>query len=597
MTIRVAIIGAGPGGLVTLKTLLEASTPDQQIEAYLFEAESDVGGTFNYRSYENAELVSSKQLTTFSDHRLPLETPDHVSLPEYVDYLRSYVERFKLGPYIKFNSPVLRVSPLQDGSQWAHRLSYVDRNDPDQTKENTFDCSHIAVCTGLHVEPNIPDIPGIENVQGEVFHSSLYKGRQQVAGKKVLILGCGETAMDIAYESIKADAESVTMCFRTGFLSFPKQLSRFQVFGKTFSGGLPIDGLITNLFETAYVHRAVAQSRLRWFISDFVIKRVLWFLTGTQAGMNQHVGALPKERLGRAFVFLNKSNKAMPYLNRPYKTHNPFLAYIGNRYIDPPEDANSDRYVDTCTWPTSIDATGRVHFQVKHDRKDWQRLKDKNIQPNCVVYCSGYKQTFPYLDASYPTASDAQIRNIVNPSNPDIAFIGFVRPGVGAIPPIAEQQAMWWTALITGRMQMPMDPPHYHLLAAKGSRIQYGVDHSAYMSTLAKDFGGAPGLLELYRRHGLQILLIYCFGASFVTFYRLTGPFESSVAPEIARTELAETILRRGYTGNLFFGLIPMLFYGVVNSVALLLDMVGLLPLETEMGCGESCKGKAKLSI
>lgn len=139
--------------------------------------------------------MSSKQLTTFSDHRLPLETPDHVSLPEYVDYLRSYVERFKLGPYIKFNSPVVRVSPLKDGSQWAHQLSYVDRNDPDQTKENTFDCSHIAVCTGLHVEPNIPDIPGIENVQGDVFHSSLYKGRQQVAGKKVLILGCGETAM------------------------------------------------------------------------------------------------------------------------------------------------------------------------------------------------------------------------------------------------------------------------------------------------------------------------------------------------------------------------------------------------------------------
>jgi dimethylaniline monooxygenase (N-oxide forming) len=298
----------------------------------------------------------------------------------------------------------------------------VDRNG-DETKERTFDCSHIAVCTGLHVEPNIPDIPGIENVQGDVFHSSLYKGRDQVAGKRVLILGCGETAMgefipadqnylsnvleDIAYESIKADAESVTMCFRTGFLSFPKQLSRFQVFGKAFSGGLPIDGLITNLFETAYVHRAVAQSRLRWFISDFVVKRVLWFLTGTQAGMNQHVGALPKERLGRAFVFLNKSNKAMPYLNRPYKTHNPFLAFIGNRYIDPPEDAASDRAVDTCTWPKSIDATGRVHFQPNHDRKDWQRLKNKNIQPNCVIYCSGYvfHQLFrPAMSKLIPTS-------------------------------------------------------------------------------------------------------------------------------------------------------------------------------------------------
>lgn len=139
---------------------------------------------------------------------------------------------------------------------------------------------------------------------------------------------------------------------------------------------------------------------------------------------------------------------------------------------------------------------------------------------------------------------------------------------------------MWWTSLITGQMSIPMDPPHYHLLAAKGSRIQYGVDHSAYMSTLARDFGGAPGLLELYRRHGLRILLTYCFGASFVTFYRLIGPFESPVAPEIARTELAETIMRRGILGNLFFGLIPMLFYGFVNSVAFLLDNVGLIPEE-----------------
>lgn len=180
------------------------------------------------------------------------------------------------------------------------------------------------------------------------------------------------------------------MCFRTGFLSFPKQLSRFQVFGKTFTGGLPIDGLITNLFETAYVHRAIAKSRLRWFVSDFVIKRVLWFLTGTQAGMNQHVGGLPKQRLGRAFVFLNKSNKAMPYLNRPYQKHNPILACIGNRYIDPPEDAMSDRVVDTCTWPEYIDENGQVHFQPNPERKDWRRLKDRVIKPDCVIYCSGF---------------------------------------------------------------------------------------------------------------------------------------------------------------------------------------------------------------
>lgn len=134
-------------------------------------------------------------MTTFSDHRLPLESPDHVSLPQYVDYLRSYVERFNLGPYIKFNSPVVGVSPLEAGSEWAHRVRYLSRNGEAGEQEITFDCSHIAVCTGLHVEPNIPEIPGINNIKGDVFHSSLYKGRDQVAGKRVLVLGCGETAM------------------------------------------------------------------------------------------------------------------------------------------------------------------------------------------------------------------------------------------------------------------------------------------------------------------------------------------------------------------------------------------------------------------
>lgn len=377
-----------------------------------------------------------------------------------------------------------------------------------------------------------------------------------------------DVRLDIAYESIKAEAASVTMCFRTGFLSFPKALSRFKVFGKQFKGGLPIDGLITNLFETAYVHRAIAASRLRWFISDFVIKRVLWFLTGTQAGMNQHVGALPHDRLGRAFVFLNKSSKAMPYLNRPYQEKHP-LGFLGNGYTDPPEDARSKRWVDTCTFPERIDETGKVMFHERPDRKDWMRLKNTNVRPDCVIYCTGYRQSFSFLSPEYPNASDATIRNIISPSEPSIAFIGFVRPGVGAIPPIAEQQAMWWTALITNQMAIPKDPSHYHLLSREDSRIQYGVDHSAYMSTLARDFGGAPSLSQLWLTHGLKVLLVYCFGASFVTFYRLVGPFQSEVAPKIARTELAETITRRGMFGNLFFG-------------------VSGIPLQSETKCNRS---------
>jgi dimethylaniline monooxygenase (N-oxide forming) len=139
---------------------------------------------------------------------------------------------------------------------------------------------------------------------------------------------------------------------------------------------------------------------------------------------------------------------------------------------------------------------------------------------------------------------------------------------------------MWWTSLLLSHMPLPKSSPHYHLLSAPSSRIQYGVDHSAYMSTLAKDFGGAPGLLELWKQCGWKVLLAYSFGASFVTFYRLTGPFAFKDARRITETELAETILRRGYLGNLFFGVIPMLFYGALNAIAWGLEMLGLIKSE-----------------
>lgn len=170
------------------------SSPSSWKEQHSFHnSEADIGGTFQYRGYENAELVSSKQLTAFSDHRFPLDSPDHVSLPQYVDYLRSYVDRFDLAPFIKLRSRVVNISPLEPAiSKWKHRVQYIDNASSEQ---RNYDCSHVAICTGLHVEPNIPSIKGIDNVNGVVFHSSKYKARSQLTGRNVLILGCGETAM------------------------------------------------------------------------------------------------------------------------------------------------------------------------------------------------------------------------------------------------------------------------------------------------------------------------------------------------------------------------------------------------------------------
>lgn len=82
------------------------------------------------------------------------------------------------------------------------------------------------------------------------------------------------------------------------------------------------------------------------------------------------------------------------------------------------------------------------------------------------------------------------------------------------------------------------------------------VDHSSYMSTLAADMGAAPSLKDLYNNHGIHVLVAYCLGAAFVSFYRLEGPFKSAEMDEIVTTELWETITRRGLIGNIFMGIV-----------------------------------------
>ena len=70
-------------------------------------------------------------------------------------------------------------------------------------------------------------------------------------------------------------------------------------------------------------------------------------------------------------------------------------------------------------------------------------------------------------------------------------------------------QSFFWISLSKGKIKTPLPPPHYHLLVKETARIKYGVDHSSYMSTLAKDIGAAPGLLQVWREYGLHVLVCY----------------------------------------------------------------------------------------
>ena len=532
-------------------------------------------------------------------------------------YLHDYVSENKLDRYIHLSNRVISLSLSGNETPGGYRHRAVVRHvgrGSNEGNESTILARRVIITTGLHVTPNIPHIPGLnakplptksthsastststtdththtETLPPSWIHSSEYKSRSQLTGKNVLVLGTGETGMDVGYEAIMSGASKVWMGFRGGFLSFPKVLNNFRVLGTTFEGNLPIDGLITNLFETAYVHPWVSASHLRWFVSDFVIKRVLWVLTGTQAGCNQWAGELPPERQGRAYVFLNKSAKAMQFINRPYFKMSPFHRLFAH-YIDPPvpsELNNGDPTIHLVPFPTSFDHNGAAIFPPPPPHRSKEIAWKDTCRPNLVILCTGYTQHWDWLGPGYPRGpDDCDIRGVSSSTDLTVGFIGFLRPGVGAIPPMAEMQAQFFLLLTKGQIAIPTSPETYHLLHTPTSRIQYGVDYSTYMAQLARDMGSAPSLWQLISEHGWFITFVYwyvhpilylqstsrkwfdgewfSFGAAFPTFFRLVGPYKSNKAPTIVKTELWETIKRRGVAGNIFMGVIPMVSVSV----------------------------------
>lgn len=222
---RVAVIGGGPSGLVTLKYLTTAHEhfPVEPIEAKLFETASNIGGVFLHHTYEDGEMVSSKFLTLFSDFRSRKDDPTFFSTARYLKYLTDYTDHFGLWPHIHLSTT---VSSVCRSSANGHVVTYKTSNGV----ETKWECDAIAVCSGLHEVPNIPKVSGDEHVP-VVMHSEEFKGRKQFGegngeGKTIIVLGAGETGFDICQLAMTSPTKRVLMCHRDGFWGLPKVSSR-----------------------------------------------------------------------------------------------------------------------------------------------------------------------------------------------------------------------------------------------------------------------------------------------------------------------------------------------------------------------------------
>ena len=251
--------------------------------------------------------------------------------------------------------------------------------------------------------------------------------------------------------------------------------------------------------------------------------------------------------------------KVCPYISQPYRPHQPgfqlWVYALRSALVQTPIADTKGRHVDLAPLPKRFDKQGVVEF-VDNGRPEFERLRHQKIKPDMVVLCTGYKQDFRFLKTkgnflSYPIPDDADARRIWKRDDPSVGFIGFVRPSLGAIPPLSEMQAqLWITNLLAGhkipRKLDPKDESHYKLVQVPGARITYGVDHESYAYQLALDLGSAPGFLDVLHFCSLKLVLICAFGANFNTKFRLQGPWKWDGAPDLlVSDEFWQTITRR----------------------------------------------------
>lgn len=226
---RVGVIGAGTSGLAMVKNLRQAG-----FKVDCLEREADLGGNWNIalpcsRVMASTHLISSKRLTQYLDHPMPEDWPEYPSQRLVLDYLRSYADRFRLGEDIEFGAGVRRAAPGEgEGGGRSDHGWLVELESGERRRYG-----RLVIANGHNWDPNFPAWSGRTDASatfgGVELHSGEYKSPHAVAGKRVLVVGGGNSGCDIAAECSQ-HAAMTRLSLRRGYYFLPK-----------FYRGLPVD--------------------------------------------------------------------------------------------------------------------------------------------------------------------------------------------------------------------------------------------------------------------------------------------------------------------------------------------------------------------
>jgi cation diffusion facilitator CzcD-associated flavoprotein CzcO len=426
------VIGAGSSGIASCQVLNARG-----IEFDCFEAGSGIGGNWRYMNdngmssaYESLHINTSRRTMAYATYPMPEDYPDYPSHRQITAYFDSYVDHFGFRDRIRFRTEVTKVEPAA-GSGWR-----VAWRDLESGEEGADEYTAVFVANGHHWDARWPEppYPGQDAFEGEQLHAHDYKTPDVLAGKRVLVLGIGNSATDIAVESSRTAAQTFLAMRRSAWI-IPKYLK-----------GRPTDELATPFvtrlplwaFRTAYL-------------------RTLRLASGhpTDFGLKP-----PDHKLGEAHPTI--SSDLLPRIGHGDIAVKPNVgSFTGGRTI---------------------------------------RFEDGSEEDiDLVVWCTGYKITFPFFDPDLISAPDNEIPlylRVVSPEHPGLYFIGLLQP-LGAIMPLAEAQSEWIADVLEGKVELPsaerMQAEIHHdreqmakrYVASKRHTIQ--VDFHPYMRRLRRE--------------------------------------------------------------------------------------------------------------
>jgi len=362
---------------------------------------------------------------------MPADLPDYPSHRQIAAYFDEFVDHFGFRDRISFRTEVVKVQPVSTGSTTGYDVTVRPVGGVPEVRRY----QHVIVANGHHWDPRWPEpsFPGADSFPGEQLHAHHYRTPEPLVGKRVLVLGIGNSACDIAVESSRV-ARSTDLAMRRGAHIVPKYLL-----------GVPTDRLTDSPIARAplWVQQALMSALLRLTqgkVTDYGLPEPDHAVLHAHPTVSQEL----LNRLGHGDITVR------PSIDR----------FEGSKIFF--TDGSSGEY-------------------------------------DVVVYCTGYKVSFPFLDDSVVAAEDNHVelyRRVVDPDHPGLYFLGLIQP-LGAIMPLAEAQAEWVADLITGAGRLPSRPEMRREIAAYDRRLRkrfvaskrhtFEVDFHAYRAEIQRE--------------------------------------------------------------------------------------------------------------